>query len=420
MTPSLVLAILLLAGPIGDPDARAAIAEAMKAVEAGALARELDERAGRIAPLPDAAAAWLEVEAAEGNPPAGARADLLDRIAARLPREPVVECVRASAAANDGAAWRAAALKLLGTHASAEEVPLLVDLVRTKDGVIAAEGPLADALESTLAAVAKRDLRIAGKMAWFSENAAPLRPALVRALGASGDAEVLPVLAGALGDRDLALPALRQIARLAPRAAPSFQAELASRVRPFLVWSDEATRRHAMRILVALEDEPSVGELLKIVENEATARRDAEFQALRDLTARNLPAEAARWRQWYDAERLWAEQGAAAAIARLGSEKPEVVVAAIRELGDHGLERRRSAEALSRVLREDASAAVRNQACLALAKLRSRAGLDALTAALSDADTVVAGNALGALRAISGLSLPLNAKAWRDALRTGS
>jgi hypothetical protein len=43
-----------------------------------------------------------------------------------------------------------------------------------------------------------------------------------------------------------------------------------------------------------------------------------------------------------------------------------------------------------------------------------------LTAALSDSDPVVAGNAWNALRSISGLSLPLNATAWREALRAGT
>jgi hypothetical protein len=420
MSLALGLALLLAAGGPGDPDVHAAFAEALGGLEAGAGARELDERAGKLALLPGASAEWLAVESAEGDPLAGAQVDLLDRIASRLPREAVIESVREAQAANGSAAWRGAALKLLGRHASAEDVPLLVDLLRTDEGRLSVEGPLADAFESTLAEIARRDLRIAARMPWFAENAPALRPALVRALGSSGDPEALPTLTAALQDRDLALMAIRQIARLAGKAPPELRGELSTRVRPFLVWADEATRRHAMRALVALEDESSVPELLKIVEADATVRHDAEYEALRGLTGRNLPAEAARWRSWYDSERRWLEQDASAAIGRLVSDEPGRVVAAIREIADHGLERGRLAEALSRVLREHASAAVRNQACLGLAKLRSRAGLEALTLALSDADPVVAGNALSALRTISGLSLPLNAKAWQDALRTGS
>ncbi len=425
MVPSLLLALLLSAGA-GDPAARDAFLEALSGLAPDVGERELDERASRLAGLSGATAAWLEIEgagtpgaAAESDPerPVGPRRDLLERVAAKLPREPVLETIRASATEHEEPAWRAAAIELARRNATSDDVPLLVDLVRAKDGTIAADDPRVLSLESALVEIARRDVRVIGRSTWFAENAKVLEPTFLRVLGASGDPDALAPLAKALQRRDLALVAVRQIARLAEKAPPGSRAELAARVRPLLEWSDDATRRHAMRALVSLGDESSIPLLLRIVENEGAVRHEAEFAALAELSGRNLPDDPARWRRWYDDERSWVEKDSAAALERLSSKDDGVVVAALRELADHGLARDRSAEAVAGVLRVHGSAAVRNQACFALARLRSRAGVDALVGALADSDPAVAGSALRALQAITGLALPLNATAWRDALR---
>jgi HEAT repeat protein len=425
---ALWLALLMPAGA-GDPTARDGFLETLNALAPEVSARELDERATRLAGLPDATGTWLEIESTGlpgagpdgGNePPAGVQSELLDRVAAKLPRESVIEAVHDASPSHADPAWRTAAIALLRKHATSEELPLLVDLVRAKDGGIAADDPLVASLEAALVDVARRDVRLIGRSGWFTENAKALEPTFLRVLGATGDPDALPPLAKALQRQDLALVAVRQVARLAGKAAPGFRADLAARVRPLLEWSDDTTRRHAVRALVALEDEASIPVLLKIVENEATGRHEPELAALAELSGRKPSQDLARWRRWYDEERKWVERDSAAALERLASKDDAVVVAAIRELADHGLGRARSAEGVADVLRTHGSAAVRNQACLALGRLRSRAGVDALVAGLADSDPAVAGSALRALDAITGLALPLDAKVWRDALRTGS
>ena len=425
MGTSLCLAILLSAGA-GDPAARGAFLEALTGLAPDVSARELDQRASRLAGLDEATAAWLEIESAGlpgaeadgGNvPPAGAQADLLDLVAAKLPRASVLEDVRNAVSAHEDRAWRSTAIDLLARHATSEDLALFVDLVRAKDGVLVADDPLLPKLEAALLDVARRDERLLGRWEWFAENAQVLEPAFLRVLGGSGDPDALPWLAKALQRRDLAAVAMRQIGRLAGKARPEFRDELAARLRPVLEWSDDATRRHAMRALVDLGDEASIPLLLKIVENETGSRHEAEFAALAGLAGRPLPPDAARCRRWYEQERSWVEKESAAALERLGSKEDAVVVAAIRELAEHGLARDRSAGAIAEVLRVHASVAVRNQACLGLARLRSKAGVDTLVGALADSDSGVAGNALRGLQAITGLSLPMNATVWRDALR---
>ena len=429
MAPSLLLAVLLSAGAGDHPASRDAFLEALNGLAPQATVRELDESATRLASLPDATAAWLEIESAglpaaepdAGNEPrAGAQADLLDRVAAKLPRASVLEVVRDATPSHADPAWRAAAIGLTRRHATSEDLPLFVDLVRGEGGGIAADDPLVASLEAALVDVARRDVRLIGRSEWFAENAKDLEPMFLRVLGASGDPDALPPLARSLQRRDLALVAVRQIARLAGKAAPGMRGDLAARLRPLLEWSDDATRRHAMRALVALDDEASIPVLLKIVENEGTTRHEAEFAALVDLAGRKLSPDAARWRRWYEEERTWVEKKSAAVLETLSSKDDAVVVAAFRELADHGLGRERSAEAVAEVLRVHGSTPVRNQACLALGRLRSKAGVDALLGALTDSDPAVAGSALHALETITGLALPLNAKVWRDALRSGS
>jgi HEAT repeat protein len=423
MFASLGLAVLL-ASEGGDAATRDAFVQALTSLDADIGARKLDERADRLAQLQGATEAWLGIEAAgaagaDSGPLTSLQVDLLERVAAKLSRESVIEGIRASLDANADRGWRAGAFRLLDGRATSEDLVLLVDLVRASDHGIAPEDPLVTDLESTLAVVARRDLRLLGMSPWFAENAPVLQPTFLRALGESGEPEALPHLARALENRDLALVAIRQIARLAGKAAPGFRADLATRVRPFLEWSDEATRRHAIRALVALGDEESVPALLKIVENETASRHEAEFAALGELTGRNFPPDAPRWRRWYDEDRRWVESEGTATIERLSAKDDARVVDAMRELASHGLARDRSAEAVARVLRDHTSPAVRNQACLALAQLRSKAAMETLIDALADQDTLVAGSAWTALRRISGLSLPMSAKAWRDALRTG-
>jgi HEAT repeat protein len=421
---TLVLAALAAIAP-AEAGAADEFASALRGVEPELRGKQLETRAAELALLPGSIAGWLEIQAAGAWPPVGDGApeplsavqnDLLARVAPKLAREEVLLYVAERLGSAPEPAWRGAALDLLHWHGSSAELPLLVDLVKDPDGKLPAEGPLFRGFQDTLVEIVRRDARIYGRFAWISENAPALYPCAVHALGLAGEPEALPYLAGMLENRTVSRVALQEISRLAPRAPQASRAGLADRVRPYLEASDKATRGHAIRALVALRDERAVPDLIAVVEGEDRGGRDAVYAGLRELTGQKLPEQSARWRSWYDEERRWLETDATAELDALGSADEARVVAAIRAISSHGLERDRLADGIVRVLREHPSAAVRAQACLGLERLRSRAGLDALAQALSDSEATVGNQALQALRSITGLDLPWDANAWRAAL----
>ena len=413
----------IVPGPPGTGDG---LVGGLRALEADLSAKQMEERAAELALLPGSIDAWLDVRAADALPPPGgdgepepltaAQHELLARIAPRFAREELLLLVADRMASKPEPAWRGAALDLLRGHGSSAELELLVELVRGPDGKLPSEGPLVDAFQEAMVAIIHRDARIYGRLGWVSENAGALYPSVARALGLSGDLEALPYLAGMLEQRGVSRVALQEIGRLAPRAPRAARAGLAERVRPFLGATDKPTLGHAIRALVLLHDEKAVPELIALVANDAFSARAAAFAALRDLTRTRLPDEAARWKAWYEAERAWIDQKSTAALDSLGVADEARVVAAIREISGHGLERDRLAEGIVRVLREHPTPAVRAQACIGLGRLGSREGVAILAQALTDPDPGVGGHALQALRSITGLDLPWDAAAWKKAL----
>lgn len=402
----------------------------LRSVEPNAQAKVLEERATELAKLPDAAASFLEIRAADAragadgdpaSPPtplSSEQREVLARVAPRLPRDEVLACIGEGAKTNPDTAWREAALDLLRGHAASSELSLLVDLVRDPQGHLPREGALVDRFQDAFVEIVRRDASVFGRLDWLAETAGPLRESVVHALGIAGDPEALSWLVRRLRDPDLSGVALQEIGRLAPQAAPDRRAALAAVVRPYLRSPQAAARSHAIRAIVALRDSKAVPVLIEILEKGERGERKTALAALRSLTGNHLPDRASDWRQWHAAELAWIEKEAPPVLEELRSENEAEVVAAVRVLAQHGLDRDRLAAGLARLLREHASPAVRGQVCLALERLGSPTGLDELAATLDDPDPAVGGHALKALRSITGLSLPWDARAWRTAVRS--
>jgi HEAT repeat protein len=244
----------------------------------------------------------------------------------------------------------------------------------------------------------------------------PVVVELIGVVGASSGAAGVDWLLEQLEDDDFADRALQALARVAPLVPLDRAPELAARLRPQLGSESAVSRREAMRVLSGLQDEAAIPRLVELLASTETGEARAAGRALCELSGRELPADAAVWGAWLARELEWWGARGEAALEELWSEDPHTAVAAVNEVAVRGLLRDRLSCELARVLREHPEPAAREQACLGLTQLRSRAACSELVAALETGDDEVAALACRALRSITGLAHEGQARVWRDAL----
>ena len=223
---------------------------------------------------------------------------------------------------------------------------------------------------------------------------------LIRSLGHAPDEGTLEFLEELLAfDERLELPLLSEIERVARRSAPPFDEDLCARVGSYLRSPDRQLVRTAATTLAVLRDEAALPALLELCANPDAALSAAAFLALERTTGLSLPRRAERWRSWFQAEQRWLREESPRVCSALWSDEVPQVLAALRTLGGHRLERRRFAHAVVPLL-EHASAAVRGQTCRTLSALGSSEMRDAIERLLRDADASVSAAAREALRAL--------------------
>lgn len=402
----------------------------MRSVGSDATESDLDRSSFELARVPGAACRLLELraagtwsEGADGEhdvPLSAAQWSLLERAAPLLPRREVVQCIEERLAAFDGPG-RVSALELLRWHATANEVRLLFVLVAEETEWTGAprdlpdHGPRYRAFLDALVAVVREDPN-AVRAVDMRRDPLALRRAMLRAVGASRDERGLEWMVGRLADPDLAPVALQEMARIAPWAEREAVAPAARRIRAFLDAPESSSRRHAMRALASLRDAGAVPRLIGLLESPVSGERQCALSALQEVSGLRLPAEPDVWRTWHREEARWLTEDAAESLDRLDSDRDSEVVAAVREISEHGLYRDELSAPLSQVLARAASPSVQREVCLALGRLRSRVAIAELLPALDDSDEVVRGAACAALTAITGIVLPPSRAAWEAAL----
>lgn len=394
------------------------------APEGGATEEDLEGRAVALARAPRAVESFLVVRSGEALSATDAQPlvltreqeMLLERAARFLDGHEVLRLVALRVDDEAAAEWRRAALELLRWHGSSAELGLLLDLVLDEGGRAPADAGLLEAFRVSVIELGRRDCGLAAELDRLGSAVDPVRSTLIRAVGNAGDPAALPWLADQLEEPELTATALQEIGRLAA-CHPTRAENVAVRVRPLLHDEDIALRRHAMRTVAALRDEPSIPHLAAILHTGRPGEQKAALSALQQLTGRDLPGDAAVWWAWYREERSWLAEELPAALVRLASEDDAQVIAAARAVSERGLERDRLALELA-VLLDHGSAAVRGQVCLALMQLGSAEALDPLVVALDDEDPRVRDYACRALSSLTGLALPPEAERWEEALRS--
>ena len=385
----------LLAGP-EDPDPR----------ELEALASE-----------PGVASCLLELLASE------AELDELDAGALRrlgglegtLRTEVLEAAVRDRLGVGKDGAWHAAALALVGRRGRAVELELAVriaaDLPEGHPGV---SGVRDAALQ-----LARSDPRLFDELAVMPLVRTEVAAEVVRAVGQAGDPRGVPWLQGQLRDANLCGTALVELGRLAPRIPPARAISLSEATRPFLRSEQANLRRGALRLLGALGDPGSAETFIELLASPSAGERRGAYDALRALSGCSFPAEEGPWRDWLEREESWWDERSEACLEQLESDEPTEVLTAVRELARHGLRRARLGEELARLALRHGEPAIRAEACGALEALRATAKLAELVDALEDPEPMVRARAHRALVAITGDSLPPDARVWSRALAEG-
>jgi HEAT repeat protein len=399
---------------------------AQRVAEWGSLAneRELERCALELARMPGALESYFALASAgavqesdgEALPLGEEQLRLLRRVADLFAQPDVIEHVRNALASAPDEPWRRTALALIGLHGGSSQFSLLSKLACDGREVPPHPG-LVEPFTEALAAVLRRDGAHLHELGWLAGESPTMVEAMMHAVGRAGRPEGLDWLTGFLKNPHLAVPALQEIGRLAGAARGERAAETAAAVLPFLSSPADARRRAALRALSALQQPASLPRLvLHLGRVQTRSEREMTLSALRTISGVNLPGDAAAWEDWLRREKQWRAESFEAALARLASEDAGEVVAAVHELSLHPLHRERFAPPLAALLAEHASAAVRAQICLALARLGSEAPVPQLLAALEDGDPDVRASAQRALRTLTGISAGTNRRDWQEAL----
>ena len=309
---------------------------------------------------------------------------------------------------------RLVALECLEGCATGSEVCALVRLATPGEGTPSSR--LRAALRSALLWTLERDARAFGALvaAWRGSGT-ELRAELLAAVGERGDPAGLELLAwvasfeGEEFHRALADACLRIAARAqGPEARRHLEA--------LCVLLDSQDGVCVQTISIALARarvETAIPAWIELLGSDSRGTRARALRSLQELTGLDLGSTGARWLAWHEAECAWLEEQAPRVLSELESDDDARVLAALRALSRHRLQRDELAEAVGKLLAH-ATPAVRLCACSALQNLGSPRALAALAGALADEDEAVAHCAWSALRQLTGLDLPLDEDLWRQ------
>jgi HEAT repeat protein len=273
-------------------------------------------------------------------------------------------------------------------------------------------------LRSALAHVIGRDPRAAGRslldeLADASEGDVS---SVLRALGDAGQPATIETLLSALDiDGVDARLVVEAVAGIGSSFDPEVDRRLVERLCDHLRSPDELLASAAARAIQSV-DAPWAADVLVERLWWAEAAAGPIHDALRSLSGARLGPDARAWSELLQAEREWGEGPMLDTLARVESATPGELIALLRPLGNHRLQRHTIASALSARL-GDGYRPVRKAVASVLAQLKSPVSIEALLTALEDDPGEPA--LIGALVQITGRAFGDDAAAWREWLDSG-
>jgi hypothetical protein len=320
------------------------------------------------------------------------------------------------------ASSRSAAMLTLGAVGEARDLELLWQLAsrRVDDDGEAQELPelsraeLRD-LEASLTSLLRRD---PGGFSLLEDSWSELPEEwldeLIRAAGKTGDARCIELFAQMftwVPEQQRLIAA--QLPLVGPSDDPDSNGDLAEGLLGLLQDGSKEDVQAAALALGQLEDPRAVPDLVGLLADPRPGVAGNAHAALVGLTAKSLGANTQLWSRWLQEEQRWLERERTTTVGRLRSREEHVLLAALRELSRHHLDRHELARDVASSLFSEYES-VRLMAAQVLSELDSRWSAEQLILGLSDSSEAVQTACHTALVQITGLRFGMDPSEWAD------
>ena len=308
-----------------------------------------------------------------------------------------------------------AAIYSLGAFGNAKDLERLMELP-VVEGEKELHSRVKQSLRAATAAILGRDPRAFSRLgSTWSRLPNSWQIEIVKAVGETGDSGGLELLT----DMYRRSPGhQRLIACQLPLTGPSNSAtenrELAQELLEGLRSESKEDVQAAALGLAVLEDFSVLPDLIELLDDARPGVKVSAHHALTKLTNKTLTPSSELWKRWYKRELDWFANERNALVGRLRNRDHNVVVAALRELGRHRLNRHELALDVAPSMKEF-SEAVRIMTITALSELGSRWGAESLVEALDDNEEAVRVAAYSALCVVTGTDCGQEVEGWLEA-----
>lgn len=342
-----------------------------------------------------------------------ARREILLGALRRLPASAVLEELRQHASEDKSVDERLLVVHILGEIGGGPALDLLLGIVTRLDPIQWMRTYVQEVIEGAIATVLQRDAgqlkRVAVALAGSDARCGPI---LVRALGRAELPAALPVLVRALGrDVELDLAVAQELVHIVSNSFGELSNEDMGRLRDLLDATDARLVRGGAAALARLGDEESCGRLVALLSDDDALTASTAHWGLKQLSGVDLPADAEAWARWHEREREWFDSAFPALSEAIAAGDADGLMSPATDALTHPLFKHRIAAALTPLLESD-NAILGRLACSVLGQLGSRSCIPRLVACLEAEDDALRALAWNALRSITGMQLPQDAKSW--------
>lgn len=235
---------------------------------------------------------------------------------------------------------------------------------------------------------------------------------LVRAAGKTADPRCIGLFAQMFSwapDQQRLIAA--QLPLVGPCDSPEANRELAEGLRTLLQDGSKEDVQAAALALAELEDFRAMPDLVRLLADPRAGVASNAHAALVGLTAKSMSPSHQLWSRWLEQEQQWLEREREATVRRLRSREEHVLLAALKELSRHRLERHELARDVAGSLFSQHET-VRVMAAQVLSELDSRWSARELVLGLSDSSEAVRLACHAALVKLTGVRAGTDPAEW--------